>query len=43
MEVLGDLIGGGLMAKVAIELHYLEFDDYCTLEVVVSSPLVVMR
>jgi hypothetical protein len=31
------------MAKVAIELHYLEFDDYCTLEAVVGSPLVVMR
>jgi hypothetical protein len=31
------------MAKVAIDLHYLEFDDYCTLEVVVGSPLVVMR
>jgi hypothetical protein len=31
------------MAKVAIELHYLQFDDYCMLEVVVGSPLVVMR
>jgi hypothetical protein len=25
-----------------IELHYLEFDDYWTLEVVVGLPLVVM-
>jgi hypothetical protein len=31
------------MAKVAIKLHYLEFDDYCMLEVVVGSPLVVKR
>jgi hypothetical protein len=31
------------MAKVAIELQYLEFDDYWTLEVVEGSPLVVMR
>jgi hypothetical protein len=31
------------MAKFAIELHYLESYDYCTLEVVVGSALVVMR
>jgi hypothetical protein len=31
------------MAKVAIELHYLEFDDYWTLEAVVGLSLVVMR
>jgi hypothetical protein len=31
------------MVKVGIELHYLEFDDYWTLEVLVGSPLVVMR